>query len=425
MNKQTNECDVLVVGGGTAGTVAVIQAARAGARTILLEVSTQMGGTISNGLVTYLTYFRVGSRQIVGGIGWELVQEAMELSNSEMPDWEVKPPTRPSYGVVVKPAVFAMLAEEKALAAGAQLLYSEFPMAIEREKGRWRVECVGHSVARTIYAREIIDCTGDASAVRLAGGECERESECQPGTLRFKLGGYELDEIDADRLDRAFRAAVASGELQASDYCYCDRRGLIEYLRCGGANVQHIVGADSSTAETQAHTDITARRRLLAMLRFLRRQPGLEHCTVEHCAATTGVRETWRIAGDVMITAEDYLSGRQFDDAVGLTYFFVDRHCETGIVQEFIRPGAWPEIPLGALTVRGIDGLTAAGRCISSDRDAQSGLRVMPSCMAMGQAAGAAAALGVRLGVPSKRVPLDRLRVLLREHGAVLPDRFA
>jgi len=171
----------------------------------------------------------------------------------------------------------------------------------------------------------------------------------------------------------------------------------------------------------QTAADIAGRQRLLKMLRFLRRQPGLEHCSIDHACNTVAVRESYRIVGETTITEDDYLSGRKYDDAVAWTYYYVDIHHHEGIKYKFLAPGVYPVIPLRALIPKGMRHILAAGRCISSDRAAFSALRVQASCMAMGQAAGAAAALGAKLNVPSREVPLDRLRQLLLSHGAIIP----
>ncbi len=415
-----NTCDCLVVGGGTAGVIAAVQAARAGADTILIEMTNQLGGAITNGGVSAPAYFRAGGRQIVGGIGWEIAQECVELNNSKMPDFDNPSPRRPSFHVGLNASLYSLLAEEKCVDAGVTLCYQEIVTSVVRTRDVWEVQSVGNMLTRTVKAKTVVDCSGDATAVRLAGGECVKAEVRQPGTLEFRLGGYDCDDIDAEALERNYRAALAEGRLQPGDYCFPDRR-LIEFLRSRGGNQQHIFGADSSDSEKQTDANIAGRQRLLRMLRFLREQPGLERCTVQFMTGMTAIRETWRIVGDSTITKEDYLTGACPADAVALTYYFIDIHHEEGIEQEFIPKGVFPTIPLGALLPRGVTNMLVAGRTICSDRAAFSAVRVEASCMAMGQAAGAAAALAAQLAVPVRQVPLGKLRALLREHGAVVP----
>ena len=318
---------------------------------------------------------------------------------------------------------FAMLAEEKFLAAGGELAYGLIPLQVKFDGKRWLTDLAGKLCQRRIVATQVVDCTGDASIVRMAGGACMRSEPRQPGTLTFHLTGYDPEKLDAEALELAYREALACHELQPGDFCFEDKP-FVEYLRRRGGNCQHIFNADSSDAITQSDADVQGRQRLLKMLRFLRRQPGLEHCVLQDCCETTGIRESWRIVGRHCITAEEYLSGKQYEDAVALTYYYIDIHHERGIEYQFLRDGVFPEIPLGALLPEQLPNLLCAGKALCCDERAFSALRVEASCMAMGQAAGAAAAQAVSEGVSPDRIALDRLRQTLKSHGAVLPDRF-
>ncbi|MEM6820832.1 MAG: FAD-dependent oxidoreductase, partial [Verrucomicrobiota bacterium] len=110
-------------------------------------------------------------------------------------------------------------------------------------------------------------------------------------------------------------------------------------------------------------------------------------------------------------------------DSVAYTFYFIDVHHDDGIRREFLKPGVVPKIPFGALIPKGSSHLLIAGRSVSSDRLANSAVRVQASCMAMGQVAGAAAALGVQLGCASKDVPVNRIKRLLKDHQAIVPSR--
>ena len=115
-----------------------------------------------------------------------------------------------------------------------------------------------------------------------------------------------------------------------------------------------------------------------------------------HLQPEVGFRESCRIEGETVITIDDYTSGRVFDDAVCYAFYPVDLHSRSGVTPRPLARGTVPTVPLRALVPKGSRNIMAAGRCVSSDRLANSGLRVQASCMAMGQAAGATAALAVR-----------------------------
>ena len=158
------------------------------------------------------------------------------------------------------------------------------------------------------------------------------------------------------------------------------------------------------------------------MMRFLKQFPGFERLRLERLPLEVGVRETYRIVGETTVTVDDYTRGRKFDDAVAYSFYPIDLHDERGVVPKPLPPGTVPTIPLGALIPLSSRDLMVAGRCISSDRQANSALRVQASCMAMGQAAGVTSALAAKMGVTPAKVPLADVLKTLREHAALTPE---
>lgn len=425
MQQRSEETDVLVVGGGTAGVIAAIQAGRVGARTTLVEYAGQLGGTTTNGGVACVFYFWSRHKQIIAGIGWELVKKAVEMDGGTMPPFATPNPTRPSYGVLVNPNLYAVLAEEAAVQAGVRIHYHEFVTSARRDGEGWIVETAGRGLTRTIRCREIIDCTGGADVVGMLGypryrGEEADPDKRQPGTLMFHFNGYDVNTLDGDEIERRYRKALADGVLKPGDF-WNTKQPFMAFLRAGGGNAQHIFGADDTTSDGQTDINLRGRAAVLRLLRFVRTLPGCEKARLNHLKQDAAVRETYRIVGETTITYEDYRCGRVFPDAVANTLYFIDVHTEEGVIHEFLPDHAIPTLPLSAMVPQGSRHLLAAGRCISSDRKANSALRVQASCMAMGQACGAAAALGVQRGVASRDVPLDALKTLLVEHGAIVP----
>ena len=142
-----------------------------------------------------------------------------------------------------------------------------------------------------------------------------------------------------------------------------------------------------------------------------------------HLQPETGFRESFRIVGETMITVDDYTSGRLFEDAVSNAFYPVDLHTRDGVKPKPLEPGIVPTIPLRALIPRDSRNIMVAGRSICSDRLANSGLRVQASCMGMGQAAGATAALAAKNGITPLDVSLAEIHELLLEHGAIVPGK--
>ncbi|MCH8102661.1 MAG: FAD-dependent oxidoreductase, partial [Chloroflexi bacterium] len=149
--------------------IAAIQAARAGAKTLLLERNSQLGGTTTTGGVSFPGLFDAWSKQIIAGIGWELVRESVELDGGKLPDFSNVPDRHWKNQVRVNQFLYAILAEEKCEQAGVRIAYYEFPQAITATANGWQVTCVGFGTQRTVNCKQIVDFTGGAAVVGLLG----------------------------------------------------------------------------------------------------------------------------------------------------------------------------------------------------------------------------------------------------------------
>lgn len=357
-------------------------------------------------------------KQVIAGLGWELVSKTVELNGDKFPDFSQQTPQHHSrFQVRICGALYAALAEEACAKAGVHIRYYEFPLAVTAVAEGWKVRLAGKGTSVDVVTKQLVDCTGNAAVVGLLGLPRQRESETQPGTLIFRLGGYDLQKLDLGALQTKLVAAIKDGSVKKTD---CNGN-IAGFLRSGGENAMHVPDADSSTSELHTQTNLHGRVALLRMMRFLKSQPGFEKLRIERLQPETGIRETFRIVGESNVTLADYQSGRVFPDAVAYSFYPIDLHDEHGVKPQPLAEGVVPTVPLGALIPKGSRNLLVAGRCVSSDRLANSALRVQASCMAMGQAAGAAAALAARAGSTPASVPLVELRKTLTEHGAIVP----
>lgn len=373
------ETDVLVVGGGTAGTIAAIQAARAGASTLIVERGPQLGGTITTGGVSFPGLFDAWGKQIIAGIGWELVRQSVELDGGSLPDFSRIPERHWKNQVQVNQFIYALLAEEACVKAGVTIAYYEFPLSVKASDNVWMVECVGPCTHRWVKCRQIVDCTGGASVVGMLHLPRFHEQETQPGSLLYKLGGQ--FSVGRKQLDSLY-----------------------------------VHGADSSSSVTLTKANMNGRKSLLEKVRSIKGADRLLHMQSE-----TAHRESYRIQGEIVISVDDYTSGRIFEDAICYAFYPVDLHTRKGVEPKPLASGKVPTIPLRALVPRDSRNIIVAGRCVSSDRLANSGMRVQASCMAMGQAAGAAAALAAKQNTTPLEVPLTDIKKTLTEHGAIVP----
>ena len=375
----TNDVDVLVVGGGTAGHVAAIQAGRAGAKTLIVERNSQLGGTMTTGGVAFPGLFDAWGRQVIAGIGWELVRESTEMDEGAFPDFAKVPQRHWQNQIYTNQFLYSLLAEEKCAAAGVEIAYYEFPQTVTKTDGGWEVECIGFGTRRLVRCRQIIDCTGGAEVVGMLGFPRLREDVRQPGSFLFKL-----------------------------DTAHAPGREQVHRL--------YVHGADSTNSRTATSANLAGRKSILEKVRK-------EGKRLMHLQPETGFRESYRIEGETVVTVNDYTSGRVFDDAISYAFYPVDLHTKTGVKPKPLKPGTVPTIPFRALIPKGSRDIIVAGRCVSSDQLANSGLRVQASCMGMGQAAGVAATLAAKAGTTPLEVPLSEIHSLLHEHGQIIPGQ--
>ncbi|MDO5309024.1 MAG: FAD-dependent oxidoreductase [Planctomycetia bacterium] len=413
--------DVLVVGGGSAGVPAAIQAARAGAQTVLVEAGSQLGGNATAGGVNFPGLFHAWGKQVIAGIGWEWVVKTVETQGGELPDF-TQPTGRQHWRhqIRVNPYVYLAVAEELCHDAGVELRYYEAPTkidAITDSVYNWRVLTHAQGQARVILCKELIDCTGNGAVAKLVGAQLLREDVIQPGTFNYKISHkINLQEVDQKEIQRRYAEALKEGTIHEGDA----RGGIISFL--GNSENNYVFNADNTTASLRTQTNMQGRAAMLRMLRFIRTLPGGETAAVVSMSPEVGVRETQRVLGDYLITCEDYVEGKVWDDSIAYSFYPIDLHeNQTGVHPRSLEEGTVPTIPARALFVKDKSHILVAGRCISSDRLANSALRVQASCMASGQAVGALAAIAAKENIEPRQVQLQEVKELLKEHGAIVP----
>jgi hypothetical protein len=415
------DVDVLVVGGGSAGHVAAIQAGRMGAKTVLLERNSQLGGTTTTGGVCFPGLFHAWGKQVISGIGWELVKQSVEVDGRQLQDFTKIHKSHVPYHVDINGQLYSLLAEEACLDAGVSLAYYQFPQKVVETQAGWLVDVVGQGVAYQLRCRQIIDCTGGAEVVGMLGMERMQGEERQPGTQIVIYKGFDMPVVNKNKnkIKDMYKKAVKDGRLQKGDTWSGNAMQPIGNKR---GNVNHIFGADSTNAATQTQTNLAGRKSVLRMLKFLKTIPGGKNASIDRMMNETASRETYRIKGETIITVDDYTSGRVFEDALSYSFYPIDLHDKDGVKPRHLKRGMVPTIPRSALIPKGSKNIMVAGRSLSSDRLANSAARVQASCMGMGQAAAVTASLAVKLKTTPSEVPMETIRAELKKHGAIVPS---
>lgn len=443
--KKFFDCDVLVVGAGTAGFPAAICAARQGARVIMAEKNGCIGGTATSGLVgPFMSAMDPkGEKQIIFGIMEEFIRR-MEKEGGAIHPQDCK--GNDSYsayrirghkGVTPFDAeCFKRVAEEMCLENSVRLMYHMLLVACDREDNIIKTAYFAtKDGVYAIEAKQFIDCTGDADLVCMSGAPTmygDETGHTQVSSLFFLVDGIDKEKLDAHMMEnpddcrpaqRYFENEIKAGKLDGSFPCGRHRISTFESVHgIWRINMtQYDEQIDFCDPEQVTAAEIECRRQIPVIIEFLKKHvPGCENMRLLTSSEMLGVRESRRIVGEYMLTVEDVLEGTAFDDAIAYSGDSIDIHGKTK--SKYIMSDLPTQIPFRCLIPKGMDNLLAAGRCLSSDRSAHAAVRVMPPCFAMGQAAGTAAGMAVNENCRIGQIDIGSLRKKLLADGVYLGE---
>jgi len=439
-----------VVGAGAAGIAAAVAAARNGAETLLIEYNGFLGGISAT--LGWIGFHDNRYRQVVKGLASEFVTTMQE--RGEASPYVLDP--KCSSIVTLNTHTWKILAIEQCQAAGVDLMLHTHVVDTLREGDRVTGVVVEHKSGRQeIHADIVIDCSGDGDVAARAGVAWEKgrtgDGLVQAPTLVFRLGGLDRQAFiegckdisnnyrewlspHPDLWEKMMRRIDTEAAFITGGFA-----GLVEKAhRAGDFNVpqSRIVGVKThipdeflvvstrvlglDPTDVRSLTDAYTRvyQQIPVLVNFFRKyMPGCASAHVREIAPMMGVRESRRIMGHYLLTAEDVIEGRTFPDAVAMGGYHIDIHRPSGTWVDSRNVEAYG-IPLRCLVARGIDGLMMAGKCLSATHEAVASTRVIPICMAQGQAAGTAAAMALFRGSSVRDVPIAALQARLIEQGA-------
>ncbi|MGI6296303.1 MAG: FAD-dependent oxidoreductase [Armatimonadota bacterium] len=411
-------CDVLVSGGGPGGICAAVSAARNGADTMLVERYGYLGGMATAGLVFPFMTRYAGGVQIIDGIFQELIERLDAKGGYGGPE----------RSAMFDAEAFKLVADEICLESGVKLLLHTMVDGVEVDSSLIKKAIIHNKSGEgSISANIFIDGTGDADLAYLAGAPCEKgrasDGLSQPMTLNFRMSGVDKSRMpDREKITELYLKAREAGRID------CPRNDVLWFHTMRDDeihfNTTRIICRDATNAEDLTQAEIESRRQAAQYADWLISDiPGFENAHLQMTAAQIGIRESRRVVGEYMLTADDLLSTRNFDDCIARGSYPVDIHDPDGggTVLKHLAPGESYQIPYRSLVPKKIDNLLIAGRPISSTHEAHSAIRVMPIAAAIGEAAGAAAALCVKDGVSPRQLNTNKLRATLLAQGANLP----
>lgn len=394
---RTIHTDVLVCGGGCAGSAAALSAARAGAKVLLVEKAPFAGGIITSvGLPYFDGIAHITTRRIVvRGIALELLSKSGVCA----PDAQTvgkHNPTIPNT-FEFKLLLDRLFQEQK---SNLTVLFNSFVCDVQSRGGRIEsVSLANKDGLVTVHPKTVIDCTGDADVAAWAGAPFEQNAEVQPLTLHFRIGRVKSAPDLTKNCRAALERAQQRGELPfyygpGVMFLYGDDEVYIHGVR---------VPADPTNAADLSRAEMQGRADAHAMFRAWKREvPGFEQSYFMEAYPWIGVRESRRIVGQHVLCEEDLMQGRRFEDAIATGCWYLDLHpnkTTVGSANDFKPEKVQPEpydIPYRSLVPQKVENLLVAGRCHSATRGAHASTRVTVTAMAMGEAAGCAAAMALQ-----------------------------
>ncbi len=408
----TKRYDLIVLGGGITGVAAAVSAARQGLSVLLVEKTGCLGGAMSASLVyPFMRHATKGENPTVLSRG---IFEEMKNRHASYGDtsWET----------------YKILFDDMLTESGAEVLFHTCVFRAETQ-GRRVTKLFASSGAGILEleAEFFLDTSGDGELIAMTGCACQlgREEDClcQPMTTCFRLSGVDIALFKEERpaLQEIYKQQQAEGRIQNP------RENILVFFNLADGilhlNTTRVVRHDPTDPFALSRAEILARKQVLEMFAFLKANArSCKDASIVTIAAHIGVRESRKLKGEYILTAEDLLNSVDFEDTIALGCYSIDIHNPegTGTYIRWLPDGEFYRIPYRSLLPREYDNLLAAGRCLSATHEAHSAVRIMPICACMGEAAATALAVAKQTQTNTHTVDIKTVQQRLIAAGNVI-----
>ena len=416
--------NLIVVGGGLTGVAASVCAAREGLSVLLIEQSGNLGGAMSTNLVyPFMRFWTEPAGQerkyLSTGIFSEMLHRASEyVSESSIRDFA--------------PEHYKFLLDDMIEEAGVDVLFHAMLYRVNTDGRKvTSVDLATKAGPMAFEADFFIDATGDGDLMAFAGCEFQlgREADglCQPMTTCFRVAGVDnalLDKDERIRIKEIYKQDKEAGKIQnpREDVLLFQGpalgNGIVHF------NTTRIVKLDPTDPFAVSRAEIAARKQIRELMAFLKEHdfPAFRNAYLVNIASSIGVRESRKLKGEHILTADELIACTMFDDAVALGNYDIDIHNPegAGTSHRYFAPGEYYSIPYRSFLPKEFDNLLVGGRCLSATHEAQASVRIMPICATMGQAVGTAVAVAHKSGANTHTVDIKAVQKILRDNGAAI-----
>lgn len=410
--------DLIVAGGGLTGVAAAVSAAREGLQVLLVERMGCLSGAMANSLVYPFMIFwmndpETGKRRLLSAGLFTEMRERMSAKTG-FTDMELKP------------EYFKLVLDDMVTEAGVDVLFHAaiFDVMTENDKVK-SLKLVTKSGVIEVEAEFFVDATGDGDVFAMAGCEFAlgRESDglCQPMTTCFRLSNVDLElfKKERPRLQELYKEWQAEGKITNP------RENILVFYGIGDGilhlNTTRVIRMNPIDVFDVSKAEIEARRQVYEMEQFLKANcEAFKNSTIISIASDIGVRESRKLIGEHVLTAEELKNCTPFEDSIAIGNYEIDIHNPNGTGTElyYFKPGEYYQIPYRSLLPKEFTNLLVAGRCISATHEAQAAVRIMPICSCLGEAAGTAIGVAFNSGSNTHTVDVKEVQRKLTENGA-------
>ncbi len=441
------EYDVVVAGGGTAGMIAGLAAARNGAKTLVIERMGYMGGQFTSFMDTCCeTCDKI--KRIVGGIAYEYLQKIEEMGGVKDPNY-----AKDQYILYDSERAKAAIVDMYAAEPNVETLYLTMVTRAIMDGNKVKGLIIENKSGRqVVLAKQFIDATGDADLLELTGSNYEElpPEKYHPATLLAKICNVDVEKLSAHY---AAHPELQKGEVYLGHRSHPGFYGFrlaeeldgvelpkeIEYLRdwfvlyYSTPNPNEIILNMTGTtaldgtnaAAVTKGTDQAIKKMYEVLPLFQKYVPGFENAYIAATAPALGIRESRKVIGGLKLTAEMLMTGAKHPDAIcsNASPFGYHTPDGTNIIWTYLEPGVSYDIPLRSVLPADVDGVIVAGRNISVESKACGSTRTMTNCMVLGHCAGAITAFAASRGIEMRDLPIDEIQAMLKSQGIYISER--